>query len=109
MHKLFTATVVAALAVALVATPVLAATHTFKLFRDGKINGTTLEPGKYKLEFSDSEAKIYQGKTLVTTSPIEVKQNGGNSRANSRASVLQDADGNIIEVRTKKQIVVFVR
>lgn len=105
MRKLFTATVVAALAVSLVASPVLAATHTFKLFRDGKINGTTLEPGKYKLEFSDSEAKVYQGKTLVTTAPVEIKQNGGNSRA----SVLQDADGNIIEVRTKKQIVVFVR
>jgi hypothetical protein len=105
MHKLFTATIVAALVVGLVASPALAATHTFKLFRDGKVNGTTLEPGKYKLELNGDEAKIYQGKTLVTTSPVEVKQNG----KNSRASVLQDADGNIIEVRTKKKIVVFVR
>jgi len=106
MRRLFTATIVAALAVALVASPALAATHTFKLFRDGKVNGTTLEPGKYKLELEGSEAKIYQGKTLVVTASVEVKQA---ENGNGRTAVLQDAEGNLLEVRTKKQVVVFAR
>lgn len=107
MRKLFTSSIALALVVALAATPLLAKTHDFTLRNGGKINGTALEPGKYKLELSgDSEALIYRGKELVTKAAVEVKPQTNGS---SSGSVLLDAEGNILEVRTNKQIVVFVR
>ena len=107
MRKLFTLSIALALVLALAATPLLAKTHDFTLYANGKINGATLEPGKYKLELSgDNEALIYRGKELVTKARVEVKPlpSSGNS-----GSVLLDAKGNVLEVRTKKQVVVFVR
>lgn len=107
MRKLFTSSIALALVLALAATPLLAKTHNFTLRNTGKINDTTLEPGKYKLELNgDSEALIYRGKELVTKAAVEVKPLT-NSR--SSGSVLLDAKGNILEVRTNKQVVVFVR
>lgn len=107
MRKLFTPSIALTLVLVLAAAPLLAKTHNFTLHQNGKINGTALEPGKYKLELNDNdEALIYQGKELVTKSPVEVKPltNGSSS-----GSVLLDAKGNILEVRTNKQVVVFVR
>lgn len=109
MRKLFTAAIALALFVALAASPssALAKTHDFTLSQTAKINGTTLEAGKYKLELTgDTEAHIYKGNELVTKAPVEVKElkNG-----NTQASVLQDASGNVMEIRLKKQVVVFVR
>jgi len=107
MRKLFTSSIALALVLALAATPLLAKTHNFTLYQDGKINGTALEAGKYKLELNgDNEALIYRGKELVTKAPVEVKPRKNGS---SSGSVLLDAKGNILEVRTKNQVVVFVR
>jgi hypothetical protein len=106
MRKLFAGTIALAL-LAVSASPALADTHSFKLFQNGRINGTTLEPGTYKLELNGTdEALIYRGKELVTKAKIEIKSldNGRTS-----GSVLVDAKGNVLEVRTKKQVVVFVR
>lgn len=107
MRKLFTVTFALALVAVLAASPVLAKTYSFKLFQNGKINDTQLKPGSYKLELNDNgEALIYEGKELVTKARVEVKPRTNGA---TRASVLLDAEGNILEVRTKKQVVVFVR
>lgn len=107
MRRLFTSSIALALVLALTATPVLAKTDDFTLSQSGKINGTALEPGKYKLELNgDNEALIYRNKELVTKARVELKPLQ-NSRASG--SVLFDAQGNVLEVRTKKQVVVFVR
>lgn len=109
MRKLFTAVIALALFAALAASPssAMAKSYDFTLSQTSKINGTTLEAGKYKLELNgDSEAHIYKDKELVTKAPVEVKElkNG-----NTQASVLQDASGNVKEIRFKRQVVVFVR
>ena len=109
MRKLFTSSLAIALVAVLAASPVLAKAHTFKLARDARINGTELAAGTYKLELSgDGQATIYSshGKTPVTTATVKVTPitNGTN-----RASVLLDQEGNILEIRTGKEIVAFVR
>jgi hypothetical protein len=105
MGRLFTATITLLLVAVLAASPVLAKTYSFKLSNDCKINGVLLKAGSYKLELNDnSEALIYGGKELVTKASVEVK-----SRPKGSTSVLTDADHNILEIRTKDKVVVFVR
>lgn len=108
MRKLFTTSLAIALVAVLAAGPVLAKTHTFKLSQDARLNGTELAAGTYKLELGDDgTAAVYNShsKTPVTTATVKVKQ----SKNRSAASVLIDAEGNIVEIRTGKEIVVFVR
>ncbi len=107
MRRLFTLVIVLAVISAVAASSALADTYSFKLNREGRINGTTLEAGKYTVEVDgNGEAHIYKGKELVTKASAQVKPrtNGATS-----GSVLIDAQGNILEVRTKKEVVVFVR
>lgn len=109
MRRFFTTPLAIALVAILAASPVLAKTHTFKLAQDAQLNGTQLAAGTYKLELSDDgKATIYNSheKSPVTTAAVKVKpaENGKN-----RASVLIDAEGNLVEIRTGKEIVVFVR
>lgn len=103
MRKLIAATFVIALA----ATLASAETYSFKLPTAGTINGTTLKAGPYKIEVDDNgEAKIFQRGELITTARVEVRERENAAR---RVSVLRDANGNIQEIRLKKQVVVFVR
>lgn len=109
MRKLFTTSLAIALLAVLAASPVLAKAHTFKLARDARINGTELAAGTYKLELSgEGQATIYNshGKTPVTTAKVKVTPitSGAN-----RTAVLLDQEGNILEIRTGKEIVAFVR
>lgn len=106
MRRLFIGTMALALVATLAASPVLAKTHSFKLSREAKINGTQLDRGTYKLELNgNGEALIYRNKKLVTKAAVKVKprMNG------ERYEVVFDTDGNILEVRTKEQTIVFVR
>jgi hypothetical protein len=107
MRRLFTTIVAVALVAALAASPVLAKTHSFTLNQDSKINGVSLDAGKYKLELNgDTEAHIYKGRELVAKAPVNVKDL---SNGSTRASVLCDAEGNVLEIRLKDQVVVFAR
>lgn len=106
MRRLITAMATLALVAALAASPVMAKTHSFKLHRDAKINSTQLNPGTYKLELNgNGEGLIYRNNKLVTKAAVEVKpRTNGISRG-----VEFDSDRNVVEIRTKNQIVVFVR
>lgn len=107
MRKLFTTSLAVALVAVLAASPVLAKARTFKLSQDARLNGTELAAGTYKLELGDGgKATLYNShqKAALLTATVEVKP-----AKNSRASVLVDAQGNILEIRTGKEIVVFVR
>ena len=109
MRKLFTTSLAIALVAVLAAAPVLAKVHTFNLRQDARLNGTKLAAGTYKLELSDDgKATIYNShqKSPVATVAVKVKPQQNGAR---RASVLIDQEGNILEIRTGKEIVVFVR
>jgi hypothetical protein len=109
MRRLRTTSLALALVAVLAASPVLAKTHTFKLAQDARLNGTELAAGTYKLELGDDgKATIYNSHTrsAVTTAAVKVKPA---ERGSNRASVLLDAQGNLVEIRTGKEIVVFVR
>jgi hypothetical protein len=108
MRKRFTTSLAIALVALLAAGPVLAKTHSFTLSQDARLNGTQLAAGDYKLTLNDDgTATLYNShqKSPVTTAAVKVKP----AKNRSAASVLIDAQGNLLEVRTGKEIVVFVR
>ncbi|MGH9803883.1 MAG: hypothetical protein ACRD4D_01830 [Candidatus Acidiferrales bacterium] len=106
MRKLFTTSLAIALVALLAASPVLAKARNFTLYRDARLNGTELPAGTYKLELGDDgKATIYNShqKSPVMTAAVKVKP------AKGRAAILIDGQGNLVEIRTGKEIVVFVR
>jgi len=104
---LFTAMLVTGLIAAVTATPVLAETHTFKVTSQCSINGTPLKPATYQIKLNDNgEAEIYRDSKMVVTAAVEVMPL---TNDRNRGSILLAADGNIIEIRLEKQVVVFVR
>lgn len=106
MRRLFSTAAVLTLVATVAAGSLWAETHSFKLFREGTINGTTLKAGTYKLELNgQGEALIYSGRRMVAKARVEVR----NSNGEARGSVLQDPDDSIREIRLNKQVVVFVR
>lgn len=107
MRKLFVIAATVALVGALTASPVLAEGHNFKVYREATINGDQLKPGTtYKLVLNgNDEALIYRHKELVTKAAVEVRSLEGRQRT----SVVLDSDGNLLEIRFKKQVVVFPR
>ncbi len=108
MHRLITTTITLALATGLTASPALAKGHSFKLHRDATINGSQLKGRKtYRLELNgNNEALIYRNHKLVTTAPVEVKPI---TDGTIRNAVFLDSEGTILEIHTKKHVVVFVR
>lgn len=109
MRRLFTTYLAIALVAVLAASPVLAKAHTFTLSQDARFNGTELAAGTYKLELGDDgTATIYNShqKSPVATATVKVKPAKNRGGA---ASVLLDGQGNLLEIRTGKEIVVFVR
>lgn len=109
MRRLFPYTIAIALAAVLAASPLLAKSVEFTLSQDSRVNNTELKAGTYKLELkSDSEAVIYNShsKDPVAKASVTVKPLKGGSK---QVSVVRDAEGNILEIRTKEQVVVFVR
>ena len=108
MHRLITATITLALATGLAASPALAKGHSFKLHRDATINGSQLKGQKtYRLELNgNDEALIYRNHTLVATAPVEVKPI---TNGTARTAVVLDSEGTVLEIRTRKHVVVFVQ
>lgn len=89
---------------ALLAAPLWAKSARFELTQDATLNGVTLEAGKYKIEINgENEAHIFSNGNLIVKANCEVKPLG-NSIANS---VRQNSDGELLEVRLKKERVVF--
>lgn len=106
MRRLFTVTLLFALVAALAASPLWAKSHSFKLLKDGSINGTPLAPGTYKLEVNgQNEAVIYRDGEVVAKAQVEVRP----AQGERRGSVLQAADGSIREIRLNSSVVVFLR
>ncbi len=108
MHRLITTTITLALVTGLAASPALAKGHSFKLHRDATINGSQLKGQKtYRLELNgNDEALIYRNHKLVTTAPVDVKPI---TDGTNRNAVVFDSEGTVLEIRTKKHVVVFVR
>lgn len=102
-----TASIVIALAAALTASPLWADSYSFKLPEGGSINGTELKAGAYKLELnSQGEAVIYRHGQVVAKAPAEVEPLNNGTTKNS---ILRAADGSVLEIRLKDEVVVFVR
>lgn len=107
MRGFFASTILAILLAAVVAAPTLAETYKFELNRESNINGVVLEAGRYKLEVNENgEAAVYNGKDLVTQARVELKPRPKHVQA---GSVVTDRDGNLVELRTKKHVIVFLR
>jgi len=101
-------TLLALIALGLVATNLVAAeSHSFKLFREANLNGTTLKPGNYKLTMNgDGEAVISRDGREVVKSKAEIKPIDGGSTS---GTVLVGANGEVREIRLNGKVVVFVR
>ncbi len=106
MRKLFTA----AFAIVLVATLVSGSAWAksdwdFQLYHTQVINGTQLEKGSYELRFNgNNEAEIYRNRKLITTATVEVRP----LKKGTPAKSMLIRDGVIVEIRTKKEVVVFL-
>lgn len=107
MRKLFTAAFATALVFTLVSGPVWAESKwDFRLNHTREINGTQLEPGSYQLRLNGgNEAEIYRNRKLVAKVPVEVRPL---VRSSDAKSILTKSDV-IIEIRMKKEVVIFLR
>ena len=77
----------------------------FQLGRTRVINGTQLEKGSYELRLNgNNEAEIYRNRKLITTATVEVRPLKKTTDANS---ILTRSDV-IVEIRMKKEVVVFL-
>jgi hypothetical protein len=108
MNRLITMILALALVIGLAASPALAKGHSCSLHRDATINGSQLKAREtYRMELNgNNEAHIYRGRKLVTTAAVDVRPVTDGETPNS---VSLAADGTVLEVRTKKQMVVFVQ
>lgn len=84
--------------------PVRAESTGFWLPLDLKLNGVTLEKGKYEVELNgDDQATILRKGRKVVSAAVE-RQPLGNRQPNSVASI----SGEITEIRLKDEVLVFV-
>lgn len=82
----------------------LAKSHKVEFLSKAVINGVELDPGTYKLELNgDNKVEIYKGKELLVSAQVKVLPLG-NVYPNS---VSQKTDGTVVEIRLKKERVVF--
>ncbi len=107
MRKLVTAAFAIVLVTTLASGPVWAKSGwDFKLYSAVVINGTgtVLEPGSYELRLNGTnEAAIYRNRKLITTVPVEVRS----LQKSTDAKSMLTRNGVIVEIRTKKEVVVF--
>ncbi len=105
MRKLFTAAFAIVLVTTLASGPVWAKSGwDFQLYRTRVINGTQLERGSYELRLNgNNEAEIYRNRKLITRVPVEVRPLEKDTVAKS----MLIRNGVIVEIRTKKEVVVF--
>ncbi len=105
MRKLFTAASAIVLVTTLASGPIWAKSGwDFKLYSAVVINGTQLERGSYELRLNgNNEAEIYRNRKLITKATVEVRPLKKGIPANS---MLIKSDV-IVEIRMKKEVVVF--
>jgi hypothetical protein len=84
------------LAFATLALAIASAANSYKVtfFDPVVVNGQTLKPGDYKIQFTDNKATIQQGKT-VTEAPIKV-ENGSDKYP---ATAVRLNGGQVEEIR----------
>ncbi len=105
MRKLFTAAFAIVLVTTLASGPVWAKSGwDFQLYHTREINGTQLERGSYELRLNgNNEAEIYRKGKLITTATVEVRPLG--ERRVPKSMLIRS--GVIVEIRMKKEVVVF--
>ena len=107
MRKLFAATFAIVLVTTLVPGSLWAESGWDFHLNQARVIGNThivLEPGSYELRLNGSnEAEIYRNKKLIATVAVEVRP----LEVNEDAKSILTRSGNIIEIRMKKEVVVF--
>ncbi len=92
----------------LMVSPLQAKDHRFRLSLPGNVDGVQLKHGLYTLKLESEgnpqpTAKIFRNGKLLVEAPVQVRP-----RANETSNtVMQSADGSLLEIRLKKQVVVF--
>lgn len=105
MRKVSTLAICLVLVNSFLATTLVAESHRIELIRPGEIGGQELKVGQYKLVLSGQGlAEIYRGRKLLVKAKVEVLPLGD---AIPR-SISQTQDGELKEIRLKKERVVFV-
>lgn len=84
--------------------PALAKSHSFDLYQAATLNGVELVPGNYKLKLNEEEAEIHRGGKMIVKAKVEVQPLGEGVLPNTE----RIEGGKLIEIRMKKQVVVFV-
>ncbi len=85
-------------------TAAMAKNHKVKLHSEAIISGTVIEPGSYTVKISDEGLLgLYKGRDLLAESEVTIEAMG-NETPNS---VSLDVNGNLKEIRFKKEKVVF--
>ncbi len=105
MRKLFTAVFAIVLVTTLASGPVWAKSGwDFQLYHTREINGTQLERGSYELRLNgNNEAEIYRNRKLITKATVEVRP----LKKGTDPKSMLIRNGVIVEIRTKKEVVVF--
>ena len=105
MRKLFITATVVALAIVVLSVSALAATGSFTLTSESSLAGIHLQKGKYKIKIDGDQATIMQNGKVIGTARVEVRK----TKVRNPGSVLRAADGRVLEIRLKNQVVTIVR
>ena len=105
MRKLYITAVVVALATAVFSVSALAATGSFTLNSESSLAGVQLQKGKYNIKIDGDQATIVQKGKVVAEVRVEVRT----AKVRNPGSVLRAADGSVLEIRLKNQVVTIAR
>lgn len=104
MNRAFAILVASILVIGGMTGPVWASTHSFELLSEATLNGATLAPGTYKMNLNGEEAEIYCKGKLIVKSKFELQPLAEGVQPNTK----KIEQGEIREIRLKKEVVVFV-
>lgn len=108
MFRSFLSVLLVAFVAALLVSPLQAKDYRFQLPMSGSVEGVSLKEGTYvvKLEGGGNPhltARIVRNGKILAETEVNVRERDG-EQANT---VLQDADGNLREIRLKRQVIIF--
>jgi hypothetical protein len=105
MRKLSTLAICLVLVSLFLVTTLVAESHRIELIRPCEIDGQELKAGQYKLVLKgQGTAAIYRGRKLLVEARVKVLPLGDSVPR----SISQTKDGELKEIRLKKERVVFV-
>lgn len=81
-----------------------AKTDRFHLSSKAKVKSVSLEPGSYQVNIDGNQAEILQRGKILVKAQVSVKQLADGDTPDT---VLLDSNGQIQEIRLKKQVIVF--